>query len=426
MTDRAFATVREHLAGLATLEVQIKNAMDEQGEGSRNIMDSAGRLRQITNDVRRWSEEMVSGSHAIKSEMTRLIQGNSLVRETVREIIKNTSHMEITVETVKGMSRRNKELSDTLYANVSAKTTGETVLRLGYSQSKTHPRHLSAERLAGWVAEKTGGTLRLELFPAEILGSETKMAKDVAEGLLDMVITPLQQEYEPKLGILELPFLFSSYRQVGSVLESPFMEEMAMSLPAKGLRALAFWESGFVQITNSVRAILSPQDMAGLRIRAVESDMTIRTLKALGVTPVTLPFSKVYEALAGGGIDGQENTIYNIEGARLYEVQKYISILNYKNAFATVMISEGVWKSLSAEHQTVLKAGAKMVVKDHMKMIIENERGALARLEKNGMEVSRPSLEAFQAVAHPIYDQMNAQFGKEWVDRILKVAQQAE
>lgn len=334
--------------------------------------------------------------------------------------------MEITIDTVKGMSCRNKELSDTLYTTVRQNTTGETVLRLGYSQSKTHPRHLSAERLAHWVEEQTGGTLRLELFPAEILGSESQMVKDTADGTLDMVITPLQQEYEPRLGIFELPFLFSSYKQVGSILENPIVEEMAMSLPAKGLRALAFWESGFVQITNSVRAIRSPQDMAGLRIRAVESDMTIRTLKTLGALPVALPFSKVYEALSKGEIDGQENTVYNIEGARLYEVQKHISILNYKNAFATVMISEQVWKALSPEYQVVLQNGAKKLVKDHLRMVAEKEVAALTRLEKNGMEVCQPILENFRAVARPLYDQMKTQFGKEWVDRILGLVHQSE
>ncbi|HCM28569.1 MAG: hypothetical protein A2Z99_19625 [Treponema sp. GWB1_62_6] len=420
VTDHAFATVRERISGLAMLENQIKSSMDEQGEGSRNIMESTGRLRQITNDVRQGSEEMVSGSRAIESEMARLIEGNSRVGETVRDIIKNTGHMEITVETVKGMSIRNKELSDTLYANVRSYKTGETILRLGYSQSKAHPRHLSAERLARWVDEKTHGAVRLELFPAEMLGSETKMVKDTAEGALDMVITPLQQEYEPRLGIFELPFLFSSYKQVGSLLESPIVEEMAASLPARGLRALAFWESGFVQITNNVRSIRAPQDMSGLRIRAVESEMTIRTLKALGVVPVAMPFTKVYEALASGEIDGQENTVYNIEGARLYEVQKHISILNYKNAFATVMISERIWKTLSPGHQSLLKEGARSLMKDHIKMVVDNEAAALERLEKNGMEVSRPSLEPFRAAARPVYDQATAQFGKEWVDRIVK------
>ncbi|MDP3177946.1 MAG: TRAP transporter substrate-binding protein, partial [Spirochaetaceae bacterium] len=257
-------------------------------------------------------------------------------------------------------------------------------------------------------------------FPAEILGSEMKMTKDVAEGALDMVITPTQQEYEPKLGLFELPFLFSSFQKVGAFLEGTIVEELAKSLPEKGLRLLALWESGFVQITNNARPIRSPQDISGLRIRAGENEMTIRTLKALGAIPVPLPFTKVYDALASGEIDGQENPVINIEGARLYEVQKYLSVLNYKNAFAAFMISERVWKTLSTEHQAILKEGARNLAKDHLKMIEDSEAAALARLQNNGMEVTRPSLEPFRAAARAVYEQSAAQFGKEWVDRIVK------
>jgi tripartite ATP-independent transporter DctP family solute receptor len=328
--------------------------------------------------------------------------------------------MEITVETVKEMSRRDKGLSDTLYANVLSYKTGETILRLGYSQSKSHPRHLSAERLAAWAAEKSGGSLRLELFPAEMLGSEPKMVKDAAEGALDMVITPLQREYEPRMGLFELPFLFPSYQQVGSVLKNPLVDEIASGLTSKGLRALAYWESGFVQITNNVRPIRGPQDLEGLRIRAVESEMTSRTLKALGAVPVSLPFVKVYEALASGEIDGQENTVANIEGARLYEVQKYAAILNYKNAFAIVTISESVWRTLSAGHQAILREGARSLMDEHLKMIAENEAATIARLEKNGMEVTRPQVEPFRAKAQSVYDYAASQLGRDWVDRIVK------
>ena len=110
----------------------------------------------------------------------------------------------------------------------------------------------------------------------------------------------------------------------------------------------------------------------------------------------------------------------------LYEVQKHISILNYKNAFATVMISEQVWKALSPEYQVVLQNGAKKLVKDHLRMVAEKEVAALTRLEKNGMEVCQPILENFRAVARPLYDQMKTQFGKEWVDRILGLVHQSE
>jgi tripartite ATP-independent transporter DctP family solute receptor len=418
-TDRAFATVRERVSGLSSLETEIKSAMDEQGVGSRSIMESTGRLRKITDDVRQGSEEMVGGSRAIESEMTRLIQGNTRVIETVKEINKHTGHMEITVETVKEMSVRSKKLSDALYADVLSYKTGETILRLGHSQAKTHSRHLSAERLARWVEEKSGGRFRLELFPAEMLGSEMKMTQDAAAGALDMVISPTQVEFAPLMGLFELPFLFSSFRQVGSALAGPLAEEMASGLPAKGLRALAFWESGFVQITNNVRPIRVPQDMSGLRIRTGENEMTILTLKALGAVPVPLPFAEMYDALASGKIDGQENPLGNIEGARLYEVQKYLSVLNYKNAFATVMVSERVWQSLPAEYRRILKEGARGLMDDHLRLIEQNQAASIERLEKNGMEITHPTVEPFRAAVSSVYEKAAAQFGREWVGRVV-------
>jgi tripartite ATP-independent transporter DctP family solute receptor len=421
-TDKAFATVRERISGLSALEAQIKRAMDEQGEGSRSIMESTGRLRDITGDVRRGSEEMVAGGRAIESEMSRLIDGNSRVAGTVKEIIKDAAHMEIAVETVKEMSRRDKELSDALYAGVLAYKTGGTILRLGHSQAASHARHLFAERLARRVEEETGGAVRLELFPAEMLGSEMKMTKDAIDGSLDMIITPTQQEYEPLLGLFELPFLFSDYRQAGSVLEGPILEEMARGLPAKGLRALAFWESGFIQITNNVRPIRTPEDLSGLRIRTGQNEMTIRTLEALGAIPVPMPFSEVYEALSAGKIDGQENPVPHIEASRLYEVQKYLSVLNYKNAFATCLISERTWNTLRPEHRTILRDGARGLMGGVLKAAEQNEAAALARLEKNGMEITRPSPEAFREAVRTVYEKSSAKFGAEWVDRIVKAA----
>jgi tripartite ATP-independent transporter DctP family solute receptor len=221
------------------------------------------------------------------------------------------------------------------------------------------------------------------------------------------------------MGLFELPFLFPSYQQVGSFLDGPILEELAGSLPPKGLRVLAFLESGFIQITNNVRPIRGPQDLAGLRIRTGENDMTIRTLKALGAVPLPMPFAKVYEALASGEIDGQENPVANIEGARLYEVQKFAAILNYKNAFASVMISESVWRTLSAGHQAILREGARGLMAAHLKMVEEREAAAVDRLQKNGMELTRPPAEPFRAAVRVVYEQAAAQFGKEWVDRFV-------
>jgi len=421
-TDQAFATIRDRVSALSSLEAEIKNAMDEQGEGSRNIMEAASVLRKITDDVRSGSEEMVGGGRAIESEMTRLIQGNLRVGETVKAISKNAAHMKIAVETVHEMSRRSKKLSDSLYGSVLSYKTGEIILRLGHSQSKTHSRHLTAERFAKTVEERTRGALIVELYPAEMLGSEMEMTQAAAEGGIDIVVSPTHVEFAPHMGVFELPFLFNSFAQAGSVLEGELARELAESLIAKGLRALAFWESGFVQITNNLRPIRVPRDMAGMRIRTGENDMTTRTLKALGSVPVPIAFVKTYDACATGEVDGQENPIANIEGARLYEVQKHLAVLNYKNAFATVMISERVWQNLSAEHRTILSEAARGLMRDHLKVIEDSQEEAIKRLDKIGMEITRPPIEAFRAAVESVYGQSASVFGRELVDRAVAEA----
>ncbi|OHE64896.1 MAG: hypothetical protein A2001_16425 [Treponema sp. GWC1_61_84] len=422
VTDHAFASVRERITGISTLENQIKHAMDEQGEGSRNIMESTGMLRQITSDVRSGSEEMVTGSRAIESEMERLIDGSARVGNTMKEILKNTGHMEIAVDTVKEMSVRNKGLSDTLYANVRSYSTGETVLRLGYGQSQTNPRHLVAELYSKWVSEKTGGAIRIELYPAEILGAGEKMIHDTAEGVQDMVISGILQDFEPLLGLTELPFLFDSWQKVGPVLDGAIGEDIAKDLPGKGLRLLAYWEDGFRQITNSVRPILVPQDVSGLKIRGLATEMTQLILKALGAVPVAIPFPKLYAAIASGELNGQENTITSTETARLYEVQKYISILNFKYKSAPILISERTWQKIPPAHQIILKEGAVKFAKEHRKMVADSEAAILAQLEKNGMRTSRPAIEPFRAATQTVYEKAASQFGREWVDRIVKAA----
>lgn len=422
ITDQAFAAVKEKIGGIATLENQIKSAMDEQNEGSRNIMEATGKLKNITSEVRAGSEEMVSGSRAIESEMRRLIDTSLAVRDAVKEIGKNAEHLDNAVETVKAMSRKNKELSDALYAGVRTYSTGETVLRLGYGQPKTHSRHIVAERYAAWVAERTKGAVRLELFPAEILGPEKTMIKDVSAGALDLVLSSMQQDYEPKMGLIELPFLFDSLAKVGALLDGEIGRELAKDLPSKGLRLLSYWESGFRQITNNVRPIREPADLSGLRIRAGENDMTIRILSALGATPVPMSFTKVYAALASGEIDGQENPVANIEAARLYEVQKYLAAVNYKYACITLMISEQVWQSLPAEHREVLREGAVKFAAEHRRMVASEEASMLDKLEKRGMEVSRPRMDLFREAAASVYERAVADHGKAWVDRVLKAA----
>ncbi|MGE4282446.1 MAG: TRAP transporter substrate-binding protein [Clostridia bacterium] len=314
------------------------------------------------------------------------------------------------------------EPSKTEPAKTEAKTEqkAEVVLKLGYGAPTTNPRHLIAEQYSKWVSEQTNGKVKIELYPAEMLGTDKQMAEANAMGTLDMSINAhgVIAGYEPKLAAIELPFLFDSPEKVGKLLDGPIGEELAKDLPAKGIRVLAYWENGLRHITNNKKAVEKPEDLKGLKIRAPENKMTLDIFKALGASPAPLAFPELYLALSQGVFDGQENPITNIHAAKFDEVQKYISITNHKYESCPLIVSEKVWSKLPADVQKVLKEGAVKFAQEHRKMIQDSEAKLLAELESKGMKVSKPDLKPFQDATKPVYTAWEATLGKELIQKI--------
>ena len=298
------------------------------------------------------------------------------------------------------------------------------VLKLGYGGPTTNPRHMVAEQFKAYVEEQSGGQLQVDLYPAEMIGTDRQMAEMVSMGTLDMTINAhgVIATYEPKLAALELPFLFTSSEKVGQVLDGPMGEEIVKDLPSKGMRVLAFWENGLRQITNSVRAIEKPEDLQGLKIRTPENKMTLAIFKALGASPAPLAFSELYMALSQGVFDAQENPVVNIHAAKFDEVQAYISITNHKYESCPFVVSESVWKKLPADIQVILKEGAVKYAGIHRKTVADNQASLLAELESKGMQISRPDTSSFQAATASVYKQYEDILGKDLIDGVRAAA----
>jgi len=300
----------------------------------------------------------------------------------------------------------------------------QIVLKLGYGQPTSNPRHITAEKYSKWVLEQTKGQVKIELFPAEMLGSDKQMTEAAAVGAQDMVITAqgVLASYEPKLSAVELPFLFTSSQKVGKVLDGPIGEDLAKDLPKKGIRLLAYWENGLRQITNSKRPIEKPADLKGLKIRTPENKMTVAIFKALGANPAPLAFPELYLALSQGVFDGQENPITNIHASKFYEVQKFISITNHKYESCPLIISEQTWQKLPPNIQKIMKEGAIKFAKEHRKMVADTDAALLADLQAKGMKVSKPNLKPFQDATRSVYAEWEPALGKPLIDRIVKEA----
>ncbi len=298
-------------------------------------------------------------------------------------------------------------------------------LKLGYGGPTSNPRHIVAEQFAQWVSEESEGRVQIDLYPSEMIGTDRQMAEMVSMGTLDMSINApgVVASYEPKLAVIELPFLFSSPDKIGPVLDGQIGELIAQDLPSKGMRILAYWENGLRQITNSVRPVEAPADLEGLKLRTPENKMTLSIFKSLGASPAPLAFSELYMALSQGVFDGQENPITNIHSAKFDEVQGYISITNHKYEALPFIISESVYQKLPADIQAILKEGAVKFAQAHRAMVQENEAKLLSDLESKGMKVSRPDIVPFQEATAGVYKEWESVLGADLIEMIRAEAQ---
>ena len=121
-----------------------------------------------------------------------------------------------------------------------------------------------------------------------------------------------------------MPLTFNSEQEADAVLDGTFGQKLLAKLPEKGLVGLGYWENGFRHITNSKRPINKADDLAGLKMRVIQSPLYLDTFNALGTNATPMPFTELYTAMEQGAVDGQENPVGLILASKFYEVQKHL------------------------------------------------------------------------------------------------------
>lgn len=311
-------------------------------------------------------------------------------------------------------------LTATVAAGMMASVaSAKTTISIGHSDTTDNLIHKSLENFKAYVEEKSEGEIEIMLYASEQLGNNAKMAEQVEQGYLDAMMLPQGQiaNYSPKINVLGLPFLFSSYEDVYKVLDSEIGDELVEDLEAHNIVQLAYWENGLRQTTNSKNPINTPEDMAGLKIRTPEDSMTIAIFEALGAAPSPLAFSELYLALQQGTFDGQENPVANIYANKFQDVQKYIAMTNHKYECKNMVFSKSIWDTYPEDVQELLKEAAKIYGDEHRQAIVDSQDQMLAELEEAGMEVTTPDTTAFQEATASVYDDFYA--ANDWAEDLV-------
>jgi len=297
---------------------------------------------------------------------------------------------------------------------VDSGSEGPVEIKFAHYLAESHPAHQAALTFAEAVQTRSNGSLSVTLFPNSMLGNSQELVEQTTTGALDLVIPtePAIAKYVKKFNMVGAPFAFKDYEATDKLFEGKFIDWVTPDLEAVNLKYLARWEYGFRNYTTSVRQINTPADFQGLKIRTPPDFVNSATVKALGGISQTIAFTELPMALKQGVVDGQENPIATILTGKMYETQKYLSVLNYTYNSTHLLMNKEKFDSLSSAQKKILleeavKAGLAM-----QQAVREQEADQIKELEANGMEVAYPDTTPFISAAAPVYEELKAQVGE--------------
>jgi tripartite ATP-independent transporter DctP family solute receptor len=285
-----------------------------------------------------------------------------------------------------------------------------------------HPVTQGGQKFADLVAQKSGGKMQVKLFPGGVLGGDVQVLSAVQGGTIDMfsMNSGILQGQVKEFAIVDFPFLFNDYKEADAVLDGPIGKALADKLPEKGLVHLAYFDLGFRNLTNSKHAIKAAEDVAGLKIRVIQSPIYIDTFNALGANAVPMPFPEVYTALEQKTIDGQENPFTVIEANKFQEVQKYLAGTRHIYNPQTMAISKKTWDRLNKEEQEILLSAAKEAQAFQRKASRDAQDVALGNLKKTMEYTELPPAEVakIRTKLKPVIDKYSANVGADFTKQV--------
>ncbi len=300
----------------------------------------------------------------------------------------------------------------------------ERTIKAATQNPKGHPIVMGLEKFAEIVQARSGGRIKVNVFPGGTLGSDQANLSALQGGTLEMVSmnSGILASQVRDFAVFDFPFIFANSREADAVVDGPFGQKMHGKLEEKGLVGLAYFELGFRNITNSRRPLNRVEDIAGLKLRVIPNPINVDWVKALDANPTPLPFPEVYAALEQKAIDGQENPITVINANKFFEVQKHLAITNHQYNPQSVLVSKKFWDTLSPADQKLLRDAAAEAAKFQREQARSQVATALDNMKKNGMQVTEfPAAEItkFAERMRPVIQKHAASVGEATVSELL-------
>ncbi|NJW52108.1 TRAP transporter substrate-binding protein [Salinimicrobium oceani] len=282
------------------------------------------------------------------------------------------------------------------------------VIKLGHGLDTSHPVHKAMVYMKERLHEKSGGSMSIDIYPNQQLGSERESLELLQIGSLGMtkVSTGVLENFVPKLRVFGLPFLFRDREHRFSALEGEIGEALLDDGLDKRLKGLTFYDAGSRSFYTKT-PIETPEDLQGLKLRVMESNTAINMVKQLGGSPTPISWGELYTALQQGIVDGAENNLPSFYLSRHYEVCKYYLVDEHTALPDILLISTLIWDELSEQERKWLKEAARESSEFEKVIWREAELEALEAIQEAGVTVTYPDKDKFREKVTAMYDEFS-------------------
>jgi tripartite ATP-independent transporter DctP family solute receptor len=297
----------------------------------------------------------------------------------------------------------------------------ETII-LAHAMHPTHPVSIAMERMADNVGNYSNGRMKIVIYPQGQLGGERTLLELVQIGTIGIakVTTARLENIVPAMQVFSLPYLFRDKEHVFNVLDGDIGRELLLEGAEHNLLGIGYYDAGSRSFYTKNRPIHTPDDLAGLKIRVIESVIAMRLMRTLNGAPTPISWGELYTAFQGGLVDGAENNPPSFYTSRHYEVCRYYSLNEHTTIPDILVMNTKLWESLTEEQQTWLRDAIDESVEFQRKLWMESEQESLAQVKEDGVNVIYPDKETFRQAVQPVYDHIRQRDPAlyNWVERI--------
>ncbi|MGJ7493748.1 DctP family TRAP transporter solute-binding subunit [Variovorax sp. RT4R15] len=324
----------------------------------------------------------------------------------------------------------------TALATFSVAAPAQTAYKAEYKMSlvlgPTTPWGQAGKLWADTVKERTQGRINIKLYPGVSLiqGDQTREFSALRQGVIDMAVgsTINWSPQVKQLNLFSMPFLMPDYAAIDALTQGEVGKEIFATIDRAGVVPLAWGENGYRELTNSKKAIKSPEDLKGMKIRVVGSPLFADLFTALGANPTQMSWADAQPALASGAVDGQENPLFLFTVLKMHNVgQKFVTTWGYVADPLIFVVNKEIWLSWTPADQAIVKQAAidagKQEIALARKGLVEADKPVLKDIAGMGVTVTQltpAEREAFVKATRPVYAKWKTTVGADLVNKAEK------